>query len=325
MSEEAAVHVVIGAGQVGVQVAEKLVARGERVRVVRRGEGPAVEGATLVRGDVRDRQFAETATRDARVVYQCAVPPYDRWFEELPELVTGVLHGARLAGARLVVLDNLYMYGAVGPDPFGEDTPIRPISRKGALRARIADELLLAHRRGELQVTIGRASDFIGPRTTIAIVFHEDFYRRTVSGQPAQLIGDPEQPHSYSYTPDVADALVTLGAHDEAVGRVWHLPVLARSSTLALVQRVQRALGAPARHELVSDDTLAQLGERNGIFAEIVEMTYQYKAPFIVDDSRSRASLALRSTPIDDAVEATARWARDTFADTCQAAPIRRV
>jgi nucleoside-diphosphate-sugar epimerase len=319
-------HVVIGGGQVGTLVAEKLIARGERVRIVsRRDRGTIIEQATMMYGDMRDLRFAEEGTRGARVVYQCAAPPYDRWFDELQALVTGVIHGARTAGARLIVLDNLYMYGQVGagPDgaePFNEDTPQRPNSRKGVLRARLGDDLLHAHRRGDLQVAIGRAADFIGPGATVAIIMHEDFYRRALAGLPAQLIGDPTLPHAYAYTLDVAEALVTLGSRDEALGRVWHLPVLERTSTLALVERMQRALGAPVRHELLSDRLLAEIGQQNRVIAEIVEMTYQFKSPFIVDDTRIREAFGLHATPMDDVVRETARWARATFSKPLEAA-----
>ena len=47
--------------------------------------------------------------------------------------------------------------------------------------------------------------------------------------------------------------------------------------------------------------------------AEIVEMTYQHKSPFILDDHRIAAAFGLRSTPVDEAVATTARWAREAF------------
>lgn len=321
MSSESSnpLHVVLGSGQVGVQVAEGLVRRGARVRVVRRGDGPEVAGTTRVRGNVSDQAFAEEAMRGASVVYQCAIPSYERWHDELPGLIRGVLHGAAKAGARLVVLDNVYMYGAVGPQPFDEDTPVRPNSRKGELRARIAEEIQRAHDRGDLRVAVGRAADFFGPRTPIAVVFAESLYRRLLAGESAQVVGDPEQPHSYAYTPDVAEALITLGAREEALGKVWHLPVVELSSTRALVERVARALIAPGSTptpvpiEAVSDAVLEQLGRENAVIAEMVEMTYQYKVPYILDDRRIRSTFGLRATPVEEAVERTAQWARDAY------------
>jgi nucleoside-diphosphate-sugar epimerase len=314
-SDLAALHVILGAGQIAQLLADELLATGHRVRLVRRGEpGPERANLTWMRGDLSDLAFAEEATRGAAVVYQCSAPPYDQWLQLMPALWRGGLHGAAKAGARYVVLDNLYMYGAVGSAPFDENTPVRPISRKGELRARLAEEILAAHRRGDVRATIGRAGDFIGPGATIAIVFHEDFYRRALVDEPAQVPGDPDQPHSFSFTPDVAAALATLGAREEALGKVWHLPVLRTETTRATVARVQRALGAAPRLEAVSDATLAAVGEHDSVIREIVEMTYLYKSPCIVDDTRFRTAFGQNATPIDVAVDATARWARERFA-----------
>ena len=62
-------HVVLGAGAVGMAVAEALVARDESVRVVgRSGLREPVAGVQSVAGDVTDPTFAASATRGARIV-----------------------------------------------------------------------------------------------------------------------------------------------------------------------------------------------------------------------------------------------------------------
>ena len=88
---------------------------------------------------------------------------YHRWAQEFPPLQDAVVDAASAAGARLVVLENLYMYGPTGGATMTESTPVNPISTKSAVRARMSAELLEAHRRGRVDVAIGRASDFIGP------------------------------------------------------------------------------------------------------------------------------------------------------------------
>ncbi|MDF2694060.1 MAG: Nucleoside-diphosphate-sugar epimerase [Labilithrix sp.] len=47
---------------------------------------------------------------------------------------------------------------------------------------------------------------------------------------------------------------------------------------------------------------------------EVVEMTYQWEAPFIVDDSRFRQTFGYEATPIEQAVAATAAWAKTRYA-----------
>ena len=73
-------HVVLGAGAVGMAVAEALAAREESVRVVSRsGLRQPVAGVQSVAGDVSDPAFAASATHGARVVYPALTPPYHRW------------------------------------------------------------------------------------------------------------------------------------------------------------------------------------------------------------------------------------------------------
>src|SRR5215218_585875 len=163
MNARPSLHVVLGAGQIGSQLAHLLLERGHRVRVVRRGSGaPPDPRVELVRGDLRDLAFAEAATRGAAVVYDCMNPQYHQWPTHLLPMAQGALHGAQRAGARLVALDCLYMYGR--PDgPMREDSPMQPCSRKGALRVALAQLRLGAHSEGRVEVAIGRASDFFGP------------------------------------------------------------------------------------------------------------------------------------------------------------------
>ena len=115
-------HVVLGAGAVGMAVAEALARRGESVRVVNRsGLREPVAGVQSVAGDVSDPAFAASATRGARVVYQALNPPYHRWAQEFPGLQAAAIAAAQAAGARLVAMDNVYMYGRANGRPFTED------------------------------------------------------------------------------------------------------------------------------------------------------------------------------------------------------------
>ena len=97
-------HVVLGAGAVGLAVAEALARRGESVRVVNRsGLREPIAGIQSVRGEVTDSAFAASATRGARVVYQALNPPYHRWAQEFPRLQAAAIDAAQsLIGDRVI-------------------------------------------------------------------------------------------------------------------------------------------------------------------------------------------------------------------------------
>ncbi|HET7504247.1 MAG TPA: NAD(P)H-binding protein, partial [Kofleriaceae bacterium] len=126
-----ALHVIAGAGQIGPMIADRLLARGYRVRMIRRGAFSDVPaGVETVSASVADPAAAAEAMRGASVVYHCANPRYHRWAQELVPLARGITEGAAKNGARLVALDNLYMYRVPDSGRLAEDTRIEPVSRK---------------------------------------------------------------------------------------------------------------------------------------------------------------------------------------------------
>jgi nucleoside-diphosphate-sugar epimerase len=257
--------------------------------------------------------------RGASVVYHCANPRYHRWAEELVPLARGITEGAARNGARLVALDNLYMYRVPSDGRLAEDTPIGPVSRKGALRAEAAAVMLDAHTRGDLPVAIGRASDFFGPQCTNSI-FGDRFWTKLLAGRPVELLGDPDQPHTYSYGPDVANALVALGLADPALssgadvyGRVWHLPALPAESTLTWLTRFAHAVGVEPRFTRLAPLLLRIAGLFLPEAAELPEMIYQWRTPYILDDAQFRARFGAQPTPLATAANATLVWARSQY------------
>lgn len=307
-------HIVFGTGQVGHPLVETLVAAGHDVVAVNRtGEG-SFPGAQVVGGDATDPDFTARVSRGADAVYFCLNPMnYERWDEEFPPLQRGVLAGAAASGARLVVLDNLYAYGPAGGRPLVETMPARPTSKKSATRAAMTEELLEAHRSGRVQVAIGRASDYFGPGATRSAL-GETVFGSALRGKSAQVMGDPDQPHSYSYTPDVAAALAVLGTADDATGEVWHLPVAETRTIRATIEAVYAAAGARPRVMAAGPWMLRGLGVFQPAMREYLHTLYQFTAPWVVDDSKFRAAFGDLATPLDDAIGTTLAWYRDRAA-----------
>lgn len=308
-------HVVFGAGQIGTPLARLLHERGKDVRLVRRSAGHAPEGVTLVQGDAGDPAFAAEVARGAAVLYHCMNPEYRAsvWERELPRLMSSLISAAGRAGARLVVLDNLYMLGTGGGAPLNEDTPPAPISRKGEIRARIAELLFAAHRRGEVRAVSGRASDFYGPGG-VQTLFGDAFWPRMLAGRGAQVLFDPDVPHAFHYTLDVAAGLATLGdAPDDAYGRWWMLQAAPAESTRALITRFSEALGRTIPIERVPGLVLGVMGLFVPILRELAEMRYQWDRPFLVDDRRFRERFGLQPTPLAEGARATVEWAREHY------------
>ncbi|MCA9634966.1 MAG: NAD-dependent epimerase/dehydratase family protein [Myxococcales bacterium] len=301
------IHAIIGAGQVGTILARHLAAAGHDVRLVRRGPpGAAIPGVTWIRGDVLDPAVADAACRGAVAVYNCTNPPdYARWDGVIQPLYRAIWAAAARAGARLVQLDNLYMIGRPERCPFDESTPERPCSAKGELRRALGEELLEMHRRGEIEAVIGRASDYFGPHTPSAAVFRPDVLARIQAGGSAYVFGDPDMPHGYTYTPDVARGLAILGVDPRAPGRVWHLPTAAKMTTRELIARFAAVAGTEVKVRAVPGWVLRALGLVSSLMAAIGEMNYQFEIPYVLDDGDFCRTFGVAPTPLDEAIAAT--------------------
>ena len=303
---EAPLHVIFGTGPVGRATAGALVRRGARVRMVNRsGSARVPDGVTVLAGDARDVRFAAEAASGASVVYQTLNPAYHRWAEEFPPLQRGVIAAAEATGARYVNMDNVYSYGPSHGRPLTEGTPIAPTTRKGAVRAQMEEELWAAHAAGRISVASGRASDYFGPGGGQSSPLGDRVFPAAIAGRRVSLLGDPDQLHSYTFIPDIGEALAILGEHPDAVGSTWHLPNDPETRTSrAMVETVFRLAGTTPRIGRTPTWLLRAVGLFSPTVREVVEMAHEFEEQFVVDSSRI-AALGATATPIDEALAST--------------------
>jgi nucleoside-diphosphate-sugar epimerase len=302
-------HVVLGAtGGAGGALVGELARRGHRVRAVSRHPGADLpEGVERLAADTGDPAQARSACQGATVVYHCVQPPYERWAAEFPTLTANISQAATDAGARLVYADNLYAYGPV-QGPITEDLPALATTKKGRIRALMADRLLEAHRSGTLQVAIGRSSDYYGPGGANSVV-GDVLFGAAVRGRRARWLGRLDVPHTLNYLPDVARALASLGERPQALGEVWHLPAAEPLTGRAFVELIAAELGRPVRVTATSRLAVRVAGVLNPRVRESAEMLYQWERPFVVDASKFQGAFGpFEPTPHQPAVAATVAW-----------------
>jgi nucleoside-diphosphate-sugar epimerase len=301
-------HVVFGAGQVGRALVARLAGQDKAVRVVSLHCPPALpEGVDSRLADVTDHEAAADAAKGASVIYQCLNAPYTEWPQRFPPLQRGVMAAAVRSDALLVTLENLYGYGPTGGTPMREDSPLAATTVKGRARVAMTRELLAASDAGQIRIAIGRASDFFGAGVTESTLGARVF-GRALAGKKADFIGNPDLSHTYSYVPDVAKGLATLGADERAIGQVWHLPGPETVTTRALMDLVANAVGHPVGIRNVPRAVLSLLGLVNPLMRGLAEMSYEFEAPFVLDTDKYRSTFGSDVTPLNDAIAATVDW-----------------
>ncbi len=305
-------HVVLGTGAIGRAIAEELVKRGESVRMVSRSgkmsEVPA--GVEVVASDLYDPARVKEVTRGAKVVYQSAQPNYFEWPEKFPPLQKSIIDALTGSDAKLVLVENLYMYGETNGKPMTEDMPYNTHTKKGKTRGGLSRAAFDAHRAGKLLVTSGRGSDFFGPWGLPSSMGERAIYQ-LLHGKAAQMVGRLDQPHTHTYIPDFGKALVILGERSEADGEAWHVPNdMPRMTQGEMIRMIAQEAGVEPK--------MSGMGRMmmwiGGLFIpeakESIEMMYEFEQPFIVDSSKFEKAFGMKATPMKAAIKETVAWYR---------------
>jgi nucleoside-diphosphate-sugar epimerase len=303
-------HVILGTGAIGRAVAQELVRRGEQVRMVNRSgkmdETPA--GVEVIASDLYDPANVGAVTRGAKVVYQSAQPAYSQWPEKFPLLQKAILEGLSGSTAKLVLVENMYMYGDAQGKPMTEETSYDAHTRKGRVRGKISRAAFAAHKEGRVRVTAARGGNFFGPWGLDSTMGARAFYP-LLRGKPAQLIGRIDLPHTHTYLRDFGAALVTLGERDEADGQVWHVPNdQPRMTQAELVRLFAEEAGVEPKISSMGKTMMAIGGLFIPEAKETVEMMYEFDNPFIIDSGKFEKMFGMKATPMREAIRETVAW-----------------
>ncbi|WP_216892484.1 NAD-dependent epimerase/dehydratase family protein [Nocardia alni] len=300
-------HVVTGAGPVGTTVAEQLAAVGKNVRILTRsGSGPEHPLIERRRVDVTRREQLAAAVDGAVALYHCthgSKYAAKAWWAELPATEQTVLDVAGQAGAVAVFPESLYSYGPVDR-PMTEDTPRTADFGKPAVRV-----ALLRARDASATPTVSvAASDFIGPHVRMSHA-GDRMVPNILAGKAVQVFGRTDLPHSFTYMPDLAAAMIRAAQDRTLWNSFLHAPTAPAVTIRELVDLLGSAAGRPAPKILALPGwTLRGAGLFNEMMRELSEMNYQFERPFQLDSTASESRLGLKATPLPDVAAGTVAW-----------------
>ncbi|HYJ28266.1 MAG TPA: NAD-dependent epimerase/dehydratase family protein [Nocardioides sp.] len=303
------VHVVTGAGPVGSTVAQQLADAGHRVRLLTRsGSGPEHPLIERRRVDVSRPDALTEAFEDAVAVHHCIHgSAYDArvWQAELPRAERAVLEAAGRTGAVVVFPESLYSYGPVD-GPMTEDLPRTATGGKLGVRTE-----LLAQRDASATPTVSvAASDFYGPLVKMAHA-GERLVPTVLAGRTMRVLGSLDQPHSYTYVPDLAAAMVTAASRPDLWNSFLHAPTAPALTQRRLVELVAAAGDVPVpRMSALPAPVLRALGTVSRDMRELAETSYMFARPFVLDSTASEQRLGLAPTPLESGIKATVGWWR---------------
>lgn len=300
-------HVVTGAGPVGATVAQQLADAGHPVRLLTRS-GSGSEHPLIDRRRVDVSQPAALAEQfaGAAAVHHCihgSAYSAKAWRAELPAAEQVVLTAAGVAGSVVVFPESLYSYGPV-EGPMTEDTPRNATRGKLGIRA----ELLRARAASATPHVSVAASDFYGPLVRMAHA-GERLVPALLAGRRVTMIGSLDQPHSFTYVPDLARAMITAARAPAVWGQVLHAPTGPALTQRELAGALAGAAGAPTpRLSALPAWVLKTAGLVSDDARELAETSYMFSKPFVLDSTRSEKLLGQAPTPLEVAAKETVDW-----------------
>ena len=236
----------------------------------------AAVGWTVVR-HARGTDMA-AAARGCDAIVNCLNPPmYHDWARLIPQITAQVQAAARASGATVIVPGNVYVFGPE-PGSWGADTPHRPCSRKGVIRA----EMEASYRASGLPVILLRAGDFLdeaGAGTFLNMVTLKGLEKGKL-----QVAGAPDVPRAYAYLPDMARVAVALAQRRASLPRYADLAYGGLTFSMAdLKSEIEAQTGRTLRYTSLPWGLMRLVSPFWELARELREMRYLYDLPHRLD------------------------------------------
>jgi nucleoside-diphosphate-sugar epimerase len=298
-------QVILGSGgAIGNDLAKELLKYTSDIRLASRNPKKVNDDDELVKCDLTRPREVDEAVKGCEVAYLTVGLQYRLkvWQEQWPLIMKNVIAACKKHKTRLVFFDNIYMYHPDKLNPMTEKTEVFPVSKKGKVRAEIAQMIFDEIKAGKLEALIARAADFYGPGIKNS-AFNEAIYTNLKAGKKANWFCSVNHLHNFTFTPDAAKATALLGNTSSAYNLVWHLPTAAPLTGKQWIEKVAKELGVEPKTQVASKFIVQVLGLFNPIMKEFVEMLYQFDRDYNFDSSKFETVFKIKPTPVDEVIK----------------------
>ena len=295
-------------GTIGNVLAKNLPKYTDKIRLVSRNPKKINENDELFSANLLDAEETLKAVEGSEVVYLTVGMKYDIkvWRTQWPKLMKNVLDACKKNNSKFLFFDNIYAYGKVD-GWITEDSPIKPDSEKGKVRAELHKMIMNEVEQGNLKAIIARAADFYGPNTPLAFV-NVLVFDNLKKGKKPQWMIDPNKKHTYTYTPDAGKATAILGNTDSAYNQVWHLPTNRNALTgKEIIELSAKALGAKPEFTVLKKRMLQLVGLFVKEVKENNEMLYQNDSDYLFDSTKFEKAFNFQPTSYEEGIIETAK------------------
>lgn len=239
-------------------------------------------------GDAFNPDDLARACEGVEYIFYALNIPYYEWEERYPVLLRNVLTAAKRSNSKVIIVDNIYAYGASPGHPVSEDTPKQPHTKKGRIRLKLENMALEAHQQGT-PVLIAHFPDFYGPNAESTLLNYT--LRAVHAGKKGDYIGKQDIPREFIFTLDGARTLIQLAKLDQAYGQNWNIPGVGLVTGDEIQTILKELTGYDKKLRTITKPMIAFLGLFNPMMREMVEMMYLNAEPVILDGSKLQGVL----------------------------------
>ena len=295
-------------GIIGTELAKALTQYTDKIRLVSRNPKRVNPTDQLVIADLTNFNEVLTAIEGSEVVYLTVGLQYkiNVWQTQWPLIMKNVIDACKTHKTKLVFFDNVYAYGLV-KGWMKEDTLVNPTSKKGEVRAQIAQMIMSEVEKGHLDAIIARAADFYGSNTPLSFatvtVFHNLKKKKT-----AQWFIDADKKHSMTYTPDAGRATAILGNTTSAYNQIWHLPTDKNALTgKEFIELSAAVFGIEPNYMVLKKWMIQMVGFFVPAVKESIEMLYQNEYDYLFDSTKFEKKFNFTPTSYKDGIAETVK------------------
>lgn len=303
-------HTILGAGGViSNAMLPMLLQEKADIRLCSRKE-TNVEGVEWVKTDVTDYNSILNAVKDSGIVYLLVGLKYDTevWRENWQKIMTNTINACKESNAKLIFFDNVYMYGRVN-GKMNEETAYNPSSKKGEIRAKVAQTLEDEYKRGNIHAMIARSADFYGPYALGSSIPYALVFKNLLENKSPQWMFNAKTHHTFTYSLDAAKALRILSADETAYNQNWHLPSRNPAPTgVEFIQMAAKEFGKDPKYSVLAKWMVSLAGIFNKTIKELVEMSYQNEYDYYFDSAKFENKYDYKPVSYEDGIKSTVEF-----------------
>lgn len=287
-----------GGGGAGTELAGQLIKYTDRIRIVNRNPKKVNDNDQLMKADLSDPNALGEAVKGSEIVYVTIGFEYKTsvWKERWPKFMKSLIDSCRKHGSKIVFVDNIYMYDPEYLSDMTEETPVKPVSEKGKVRAEIASMLMNAVEKGEVSALIARGADFYGPGVAGSYLT-QMVLNNLIKDKNPQWLGKTDVIHNFAYSRDIGKALALLGNTPDSFNQIWHLPAAEeRLTSRQWIELMMSVMHKEKKIQSIPTFMMGLIGLFIPVLKELKDISYQLDNDYFLNSTKFNSRFNFKPT-----------------------------